>query len=129
MRKVMIIFIMSLFVAMPAHALKLIVNDSADRTVPSRSSTQTYEYVDESLDYNSVGTKNIADLKYLSDNIRGELVGTTWFYPEFAQSASGGEQTVQYIENSKNYTREAADYYEADTLNHPNKLVPVGYSQ
>lgn len=129
MRKVMIVFIMALFVAMPARALKLIVNDSADRTVPSRSSTQTYEYVDESLDYNSAGTKNIADLKYLSDNIRGELVGTTWFYPEFAQSASGGEQTVQYIENSKNYTREAADYYEADTLNHPNKLVPVGYSQ
>lgn len=129
MRKVMIVFIMCIFASMPAHALKLIVNDSADRTVPSRSSTQTYEYVDETLDYSGSSTKNFADLKYLSDNIRGELVGTTWFYPEFAKSANTVEQSVQYVESSKNYTREAADYYEADTLNHPNKLVPVGYSQ
>lgn len=129
MRKVMIVFIMCVFASMPAHALKLIVNDSADRTVPSRSSTQTYEYVDETLEYSGLSTKNIADLKYLSDNIRGELVGTTWFYPEFAKSVGGVEKSVQYVEGSKNYTREAADYYEADTLNHPNKLVPVGYSQ
>lgn len=102
MKKFCILFMLFSFISvMPCFALKIIVNENTDRTVPSRSSSPADSYEE---DYSMEETGDMLydqqqrplitrqseynnqkyELVYkplLGANIRPELVGTTWNYP------------------------------------------------
>ncbi len=129
MKKTFGIFIVLLIAASPAYSLKLIVNDTSDRTVPSRSTAWNYDnYSQQSYSYTTAAPKDLSNLKLLSGNIRGELVGTTWYYPGLkpVETKTSSADINPY---SKLCTREAADYYALDTIENPEKLVPIGYDE
>ncbi|MCD7780438.1 MAG: hypothetical protein LUH05_07185 [Candidatus Gastranaerophilales bacterium] len=145
MKKTFLILAIFSFVSvMPSFALKLITNDNGDRTVPSRcSGYDGQEYIYEQ-DYNSnsavykkydgyQGDKFEAVYKpILSQHIRRELVGTTWYYPVNSpqQQSTDINSNITNQESdklSKSYIREAADYYYVDTIENPQKPIPVGY--
>ncbi len=157
MKKIFSMLVLLLFASAPVYAMKIIVNSTSDRTVPSRSSgKEYYNYNDINYGDGYITTTtrteinrnrqfiqpNLDDLKLLKSNIRGELIGTTWYYPnlEAAQTTTTNTTTINQpptvitttVNNppfSKIYTREAADYYTKDTILSPDKLIPVGYEK
>lgn len=150
---------------LPSYATKVIVNDDQDRIVYSRSSRPPKEIITEQ---NIQNTEAVQD----NDNVRGswirdysvknqeyntsiirlfidlreELVGTSWGYPEYLKypippelvnelkAQQDGrkdyveENTVQttYVEDPRfnRTSREAADYYMVDKVKAPNRYVP-----
>ena len=76
----------------------------------------------------------------LGENIRPELVGTTWGYA-VNNVQPNKEEHIQPINNVNNemnqgkeilvkrFLREAADYYVIDTINRPNEAVPAGFEE
>ncbi len=142
MKKIFSLFILLLFAALPVYAMKVIVNNNNDRKVPSRSSVKDYGYYNGAYSngYITRNTakltrKDLADLELLRHNIRGELIGTIWYYyPNLittAQTEAPKSNISASFNNpySKISTREAADYYELDTISSPDKLIPVGYEK
>jgi len=140
----------------PSFAIKIIVNNETDRTVPSRCSggdveeyiEQDYEVSSPSVNVERKFVNNMADkqrerfnLVYkpiLEQDFRRELIGTTWHYPDETQNYSQPEPVQEQVYNAhyndaamqvynKKYIREAADYYVVDTINRPDEAVPVGY--
>ncbi len=143
---------------MPSFAIKIIVNNETDRTVPSRSSDRNVEeYIEQdnevsspSVNVNRRVVNSMADkqrerfnLVYkpiLEQDFRRELIGTTWHYPDETQNYSQPEPIQEQVSDeqfndggwqayNKKYIREAADYYVVDTINRPNEAVPVGYEE
>lgn len=160
MKKVCLILVLFSFISvMPCFALKLIVNETTDRTVPSRCSGSINSYEEEpeiqqqSGNIQASSSQHIKDVipgyqgaKYelvfkprLGADIRPELVGTTWGYPDYKNIIEQNiqERTTEDNKNlsnnheqeliTKRYLREAADYYVIDTINRPNEIVPVGF--
>ena len=153
---------------LPSYATKVIVNDDKDRIVYSRSSRppkvivneqqvengQNNSYQNDSYQNNStktswIKTQSINNPIYnwsifeLQENIREELVGTTWNYPvhltrplgynseeipEQNNIQNNNQNIVEttYIEDQRfnRTSREAADYYMVDMVKAPNTLVP-----
>ena len=71
----------------------------------------------------------------LSKNIRTELIGTTWYYPDYTVTTPD-KYTVQTTAKSfdadllsRRYMREAADYFIVDTVAHPEKAVAAKYEE
>ncbi len=157
MKKLFIFFVLlSFFSVMPSFALKVIVNEGTDRTVPSRCSgpsnvIEEYteepnndvrepdqeELVEKSNDYNSEKYELVYK-PLLGANIRPELAGTSWGYPVNNIEKSTNEQEKLVNNESdesaqvkevtlKRFTREAADYYILDTINRPNEIIPAGF--
>ena len=156
MRNFFIFYVLfSFFTVIPSFALKIIVNEDTDRTVPSRCSgpsnvieeyteeqnndsreSAQEELIEKSNDYNSEKYELVYK-PLLGADIRPELVGTTWGYPlnNFEQNVNSQEQLLenQAEENIpqevtvKRFTREAADYYILDTINRPNEIIPAGF--
>ena len=160
MKKSFILMMLFSFISvMPCFALKIIVNESTDRTVPSRSSSPSELYEDyneqeytEEIEHNEEQQSNINqsvynDEKYeqvyrplLGANIRPELVGTTWGYA-VNNPQTNKEEHIQPANNVNNeinqgkeilvkrFLREAADYYVIDTINRPDEAVPAGFEE
>ena len=141
----LVLLLMSYISVIPAFAVKVIVNDTNDRRVPSRSSgpeafAQYYEVGDDYVDASYKGAKHnrgyqlekykTQNLPLLKEDFRLELVGTTWEYPEEVsqQEVVNQVDTNNVIDeyNLRTHHREAADYYTKDTLKNPNILVPCG---
>lgn len=141
----LILLLFSWISVMPSFAAKIIVNDTDDRRVPSRSSgpeafVQYYEVGDDYVDSYGQAPKHNGgyqlekyknqNLPLLKEDIRLELVGTTWEYHDEAQDAAYAEANSQAssIDDvyDKRYHREAADYYTMDTIKNPNALIPCG---
>ena len=184
----LLLAIFGIFMSLPCYAMKLIVNDNADRIVYSRSSKpdkiiEEIEPVTETTTPISSTSKEVqnettttvsqtgtvdghpivtyvkksydpAYLKYLGDNIKPELVGTTWVFdesieqkymaqnntpvqtnkntlqsnnqPTSDEKLANAEDTevIHTFEEPKRYSREAADYYTLDLINSPNQLIP-----
>ena len=145
----LVLLLMSYISVIPAFAVKVIVNDTNDRRVPSRSSgseafIQYYEVGDDYVDTTYSGTKQKHggyklksyqnhNLPLLKQDFRPELMGTTWDYPNDVQQ----EEVVTNVESSSTsfveeynagriHHREAADYYTKDTIKAPNTLIPCG---
>ena len=141
----LVLLLMSYISVVPAFAVKVIVNDTNDRRVPSRSSgpeafVQYYEVGDDYVEYSNNGTKynrgyqlekyKTQNLPLLKEDFRLELVGTTWEYPEEVSQ----QEIVNQVDannvideyNLRTHHREAADYYTKDTLKSPNLLIPCG---
>lgn len=145
MRKVCFILGLLAFLSamhFPAYAIKLITNNELDRTVPSRCSGPSDEFVQD--DYgqvqnnnaNPVSNKVIKKQKdnferyykpILGEDFRIELLGIRWNYPSDEEQPNQSVENNQYYENvnyenneQKRYIREAADYYIYDTLRDGN---------
>ena len=116
---------------MPAFALKLIVNDQTDRVVYSRSSKPgPDEYIEENYTveekaqvkqrnveaqtYNTNGVQAIEEddtatttksefeqLKKLSESLKPEMIGTTWYYDY--------SEYQEQPQNQEEYTQEPAE--------------------
>ena len=137
----LVLLLMSYISVIPAFAAKVIVNDTNDRRVPSRSSgpeafVQYYEVGDNYVEngYRGSGNQKMKsfqnhNLPLLKQDFRVELMGTTWDYPE---EQSYQQETVQEIDthveeySNRAHHREAADYYTKDTIKAPNTLIPCG---
>lgn len=141
----LVLLLMSYISVIPAFAVKVIVNDSNDRRVPSRSSgpeafVQYYEVGDDYVETSYKGAKHnrgyqlekykTQNLPLLKEDFRLELAGTTWDYPEdvpqqeVVNSVDFSSVVDEY--NLRMHHREAADYYTKDTLKNPNVLIPCG---
>ena len=141
----LVLLLMSYISVIPAFAVKVIVNDSNDRRVPSRSSgpeafVQYYEVGDDYVETSYKGAKHnrgyqlekykTQNLPLLKEDFRLELAGTTWDYPEdvpqqeVVNSVDSSSVVDEY--NLRMHHREAADYYTKDTLKNPNVLIPCG---
>ena len=145
----LVLLLMSYISVIPAFAVKVIVNDTNDRRVPSRSSgpdafVQYYEVGDDYVEDNYRGAdykRNNPKMKsfqnhnlpLLKQDFRVELMGTTWDYPDDVPQ----QEVVQNVETSSTsfveeynagriHHREAADYYTKDTIKAPNTLIPCG---
>ena len=141
---------------MPSFAVKMIVNNDTNRKVPSRSSVSNSEvYVEQGEDafspsfeqnrYYSNRAVNQQLERFivfykpiLGQDIRPELIGTTWHYPSEIQHYNQQQQQHEAVSEhfngdsvfyNKHYIREAADYYVVDTINRPGEVVPVGYEE
>ena len=134
---------MSYISVIPAFAAKVIVNDTNDRRVPSRSSgpeafVQYYEVGDDYVEYSDYGAKynrgyqleryKYENLPLLKEDFRLELIGTTWSYPKESYQQETVVEVDQFVEEYSNraHHREAADYYTKDTLKNPHALIPCG---
>ena len=158
---------------LPSYATKIIVNDNKDRIVYSRSSRPPKEIITEQYVVNEysepqntnpyteeeknsyIYTYSVRNVNYnlaildLGNDIREELVGTKWYYPEYKvwpvrpeiidQQLQNPDKKPQnfnekpqnivettYIEDErfKRTSREASDYYIVDIVNAPNTLIP-----
>ena len=158
MKKFCLLFIIfSLISAIPAFAMKKILNDNNDRRVPSRCSGPVEEYTEEETYVYNTNYQNNQMPPYnasyqmeryihyykplLSQDMRTELIGTTWYYPKYVTRYTGNSvnsQPASYKTStktkktpkklSKRYLREAADYYTQDTLSsNPDKAYPAGF--
>lgn len=150
---------------MPSYAMKVILNDNSDRRVPSRCSGSFDDYVveepvmDGSMQFNGPqngpafgqGGGRMGMFRYitqykplLSQDMRPELIGTTWYYPQRTivvnnqgtnssgqmkgQMKTSKQEQKKSKNMSKRYLREAADYYTQNTLgSEPNKAYPAGF--
>ena len=138
---VLLIYLVS---AIPSYAIKYTVNDETDRTVPSRSSSpeDRIEYWSYTTDVDYNQKEQNSDTYYLrhdynkmlllGENVRPELAGIIWHYPEEEVTPvdvnAKQEQTEEIVrEEPKRYSREAADYYSVDTNVDPNMRIPSGY--
>ena len=152
MKKVCLTLALFIFItSVPSFAMKVILNDNNDRRVPSRCSGPVEEYSVEEYTDNTVKYQPMSDYNsnyvmdrymtyykpLLSQDMREELIGTTWYYPKYVsrydaqkvytQPASKTSKKVQ-DKLSKRYLREAADYYTQDTLgSNPDKAYPAGF--
>ena len=147
----LVLLLMSYISVIPAFAVKVIVNDSNDRRVPSRSSgadafVQYYEVGDDYVEttYRSSGATHKQggyklksyqnhNLPLLKQDFREELIGTTWDYPEevvqeevVTNVESSSSSFVEEYTSGRTHHREAADYYTKDTLKAPDTLIPCG---
>lgn len=162
MKKFCLILVLFSFISvMPCFALKVIVNENTDRTVPSRCSGPTSSYEEEyEMQQNDDGSQESVsqqeseiipgyqgakyELVYksrLGADIRPELVGTAWGYPDYTHllNQNADEQPAEQNENmdnnqeqeliTKRYLREAADYYVLDTINRPDEVIPAGFEE
>lgn len=123
MKKFCILLILFSFISvMPSFALKVIVNESTDRKVPSRCSGPNETYVEdydqqmsentydeysqqEYVEKNNVNNNEKYELVYkqlLGENIRSELAGTRWNYPvnNYTPDENVEEQTTDKNINS-----------------------------
>ena len=151
MKKLCLVLLLFSYISViPAFAVKVIVNDTNDRRVPSRSSgpeafVQYYEVGDDYVETTYRGASSTHknggyklesyqnhNLPLLKQDFRVELMGTTWDYPDEIQQA---QEEVTNVETEEVYTegtllrshhREAADYYTKDTIKAPNTLIPCG---
>ncbi len=153
----LILAFLSFVSALPSYAMKIIVNDKNDRIVYSRSNLFDNEIKDNQYSFEKYINKNnyasiedyaaakqyksqkeYTSLKKLSNEIRTELIGTTWNYDEteYVENNTAevdGETISQYDETgySMDYllrnSREAADYYTRDLNHDPELLIPSGY--
>ena len=156
MKKLCLILLLFSYISViPAFAANVIVNDTNDRRVPSRSSgpeafVQYYEVGDDYVETTYYGSNSTHknggyrlesyqnhNLPLLKQDFRTELIGTTWDYPDEVQHLQQAEhvQEVANVEANKNHDedvmgrlhhREAADYYTKDTIKAPNTLIPCG---
>lgn len=147
MKKLCLVLLLFSYISvMPSFAAKLIVNDTEDRRVPSRSSgpeafVQYYEVGDDYVENVQNGSNpsrgyqleryKTQNLPLLKEDIRLELVGTTWEYPEEVQETTYTEVNTQNTASDeyaydRRFHREAADYYTMDTIKNPNMLIPCG---
>ena len=144
----LLLAIFGMFLSLPCYAMKLIVNDNADRIVYSRSSkpdtviqeietvTEEKEQVSEVKSTNSdyatasVTDSNLAQgqpmvtyvkksydpayLKYLGENIKPELVGTTWVFDESVEQKymAQNNEPVQNAVNNNVQANNTADVNE-----------------
>lgn len=126
MKKLVLAFVLIMFVAsVPASAMKIIHNDEKNRIVPSRSGLC---YSDSDNLGNGAVTyqkpKYDSRFRYLSNDIRPELIGTTWYYYKnvhYVDDNAGkniADNRSKVYRYGKRYIREAADYYYTDTLEH-----------
>lgn len=145
MKKTLLTFIIFSCISVPSFAMKLITNTEADRMVPSREMGNFYVSVPVDKNIKN-GVYVIPGYKAetyatiykpgLEKDIRKELVGKTWNYPDYVTLKAQYEQSLMQ-ENADNtkagrlkrtikrHCREAADYYYRDTNN--NKLVQSGF--
>ena len=146
MKKLCLILLLFSYISViPAFAAKVIVNDTNDRRVPSRSSgpdafVQYYEVGDdyvESSYYGPNASRGYQLEKYKNENLpllkedfRSELVGTTWHYPDSVTTVqnvnSDGNEMIDAHTLNRSHHRDAADYYTKDTIKDPNILIPCG---
>jgi hypothetical protein len=137
MKKVFLILILFIFVASPSFALRMIVNTVEDRTVPSRCTTPD-NYIEEDNSYVEIENKknsynasrfDARHKDYLGENIRRELIGTTWDYSTPQKVETMPKVPKINVKNTpKRFLREAADYYTVDTLKTPKRAVPAGFN-
>ncbi len=157
MKKFCLLLLMFSLISVPAFAMKKILNDNSDRRVPSRCSGPVEEYTEEETSvydtnyqpnqmpsYNSSYQMERYINYYkplLSQDMRTELIGTTWYYPKYVTRYTNNSINSQPAtaktskkakkakkELSKRYLREAADYYTQDTLGpNPDKAYPAGF--
>ena len=141
MKKTLLTFIIFSCISVPSFAMKVITNTEADRMVPSREMGSVY--VPAPVDKNiKNGVYVIPGYKAetyatiykpgLEKDIRKELVGKTWDYPDYVAIKAQYEKSLLQDSKSsrlkktiKRHCREAADYYYRDTLN--NKIVQSGF--
>ncbi len=145
MKKLIVTILLFSFISVvPSYGMKVITNKPLDRTVPSRSSGPSADYssTDSTIyEYNpgsSVGYGGIRGYQAvrfyqyykpgLSRDIRPELLGTIWHYPDYLAENPGSVNVKQNNHdhskaNLRRYMREAADYYVVDTINHPDSAV------
>ena len=155
MKKLAVTLLLFAFIAGPSFAMKIITNKQMDRTVPSRCMRPGYEagigsngssvYYTPGETYKYGGIKGYQAVRFnqyykpvLSKDIRYELIGTRWHYPDYTVQTPGtltvknnGDANKLNLRNSK-YMREAADYFVVDTINNPNMAVEAkheGYYQ
>lgn len=145
MKETLLTFIIFSCISMsPVYAMKLITNTEADRIVPSREMGSIYVAVPEDKNIKN-GVYVIPGYKAetyatlyqpgLEKDIRKELVGKTWVYPDYVSLKAKYEKSLKQEDNmlktkrfnptTKRYNREAADYYYFDTTN--NKIVQSGF--
>ena len=154
MKKFIVTLLLISFIStVPSYGMKLITNKTTDRTVPSRCSgpgsesylddgvTKTYYTPGQKTTYGGpyTGYQAVTYEKYykpiLSKNIRTELIGTTWYYPDYTVQTpgtytvekTGAIKTKDLL--SRRYMREAADYYVVDTINNPNHAVEAKHEE
>ena len=146
MKKLCLILLLFSYISViPAFAVKVIVNDTNDRRVPSRSSgpdafVQYYEVGDDYVENSYSGPnanrgyqlekyKNV-NLPLLKEDFRLELVGTTWHYPDNTTTVQStqlnNDEVFDTSTLNRSHHREAADYYTKDTQKDPNLLIPCG---
>ena len=153
MKKFIVTLLLISFISViPSYGMKIITNKPLDRTVPSRCMrpgtdisaetgiTNTYYTPGQTTKYGGYNGYQAAiyDKYYkpiLGKNIRTELVGTKWYYPDYTETTPA-KYTVQKTTNSydanllsRRYMREAADYFIVDTVTHPEKAVAAKYEE
>lgn len=126
MKRLVLAFVLIMFVAsIPAHALKLIHNDEKNRIVPSRSGLVYSDSAVKNADVTYKKPQYDSKFRYLSQDIRPELIGTTWYYYKNVHYVDNGNKNLvtsgnKVLNYGKHYIREAADYYYTDTLENTN---------
>lgn len=146
MKKICFILVLCSFMtSLPSYAMKIIVNDQNDRVVYSRSSRpdndayyeETYTNTDIQHNENYILQQpDYGQLKELSENLKPEMIGTTWDYshndeenPQISDSNidENNNEDREIDTSLKRNSREAADYFTRDINYDPGELIPSGY--
>lgn len=143
MKKLVLLILFFYFIsAAPCYAVKMIMNDKDNRIVYTRSNWNTGEEIpyDEN---NYRNTKMLNSYRHITvkaynpeelrKNMKPEMIGTVWEYPEIT-SNTNDEETIQdntSVEMNENISirnsREAADYYTKEIGNDEVKITPSGF--